>query len=397
MKKKDYKIHIIGAGISGLIAAKVLEDNGYEPVVIEATERVGGRLKTDIVEGYQLDHGFQVLLDAYPKAQEFLDLEDLQLQRFLPGAVIYANGKKQTIGDPLRNMSLLMPTVLSSVGGVGDKLKVLKLNKALKKKSIDQIFQTSEQTTHEYLRQKGFSDSFISNFFKPFFSGIFLEPNLDTSSRMFEFVYKMFGEGHATLPKAGIETIPKQLKSKLRTTEFIFNSKVAKVEDQKLILENGKTIPTHFTIIASDTADLIPNLKDGINWKSCENFYFEVDKRTIDEPLIGLIADQDSLINNIFFHTSLGMERKGNKELLSVTIVKDHNLTQDQLLEKVIKDLKTYCGIINPRFIKQYSIPRALPDLTSLTNDYAPTESRLKATIFLAGDQLMNGSLNAAL
>lgn len=68
MKKQKYKIHIIGAGISGLIAARVLEDNGYSPIIIEATDRPSGRVKTDIINGYQLDHGFQVLLTAYPTA-----------------------------------------------------------------------------------------------------------------------------------------------------------------------------------------------------------------------------------------------------------------------------------------------------------------------------------------
>ena len=76
MKKQDYKIHIIGAGVSGLIASKVLEDNGYKPIIIEAADRAGGRVKTDIVEGYQLDHGFQVLLTAYPSAQKYLNFEE---------------------------------------------------------------------------------------------------------------------------------------------------------------------------------------------------------------------------------------------------------------------------------------------------------------------------------
>ena len=70
MNREDYKIHIVGAGISGLIAAKTLESQGYKPVVIEATDSTGGRVKTDLVEVYQLDHGFQLLLDAYQKAKE---------------------------------------------------------------------------------------------------------------------------------------------------------------------------------------------------------------------------------------------------------------------------------------------------------------------------------------
>ena len=100
MNKNEIKIHIIGGGVSGLIAARVLEDHGYSPSVIEATDRVGGRLKTDVIDGYQLDHGFQVLLTAYPAAQKYLDYEALDLQRFLPGASIFKNGAQKIIGDP---------------------------------------------------------------------------------------------------------------------------------------------------------------------------------------------------------------------------------------------------------------------------------------------------------
>ena len=89
MKKSDYKIHIIGAGISGLIAAKVLEEHGYHPTILEATKTIGGRVKSDIVEGYTLDHGFQVLLTSYPAAKKYLDFKALDLQKLLPGATIF--------------------------------------------------------------------------------------------------------------------------------------------------------------------------------------------------------------------------------------------------------------------------------------------------------------------
>jgi phytoene dehydrogenase-like protein len=226
MQKKEYKIHIVGAGISGLVAAKVLEDKGFEPIILEATDRVGGRVKTDVVNGYQLDHGFQVLLTAYPAAQKYLDYKALNLQRFLPGAAIFKKSKASIIGDPLRDISLLFPTLFSGIGSVKDKLKVLKLNHYLKKKSLEEIFNSKSQTTKSYLMDYGFSDEMIKQFFKPFFSGIFLETELETSSRMFEFVYKMFGEGDAAIPKAGIEAIPKQLCQNLKHSTFKFNTKV---------------------------------------------------------------------------------------------------------------------------------------------------------------------------
>ncbi len=397
MKRIDYKIHIIGGGISGLIAAKTLEVGGYRPTIIEATDRVGGRVKTDIVDGFQLDHGFQVLLDAYPLAQKHLDYEQLNLQQFVPGAVLFKQGKSQIIGDPLRDGSLLLSTLLATAGSLGDKLKIFKLNQSLKKKSITSIFKDPDSTTLDYLKAKGFSDRIIASFFKPFFSGIFLEDQLQTSSRMFEFVYKLFGEGHAVLPESGIEAIPKQLKTQLKQTNFIFNTKIAAVHDDHLITEDGNRIDTHFTIIATEANGLISNLSDSNSWKSCNNLYFKCQDRTINKPIIGLVTDDNALINNIFFHNTLATACRGEGELLSVTVVKDHNLKDEELVKRVQNELAHKCNITNTIFLKHYRIPKALPDNGQLRNDCSPTETQLKATIFLAGDQLLNGSLNAAM
>ena len=398
MEKKSTKIAIIGAGVSGLIAAITLEKEGYFPTIYEATDSVGGRVKTDIVEGYQLDHGFQVLLDAYPMAQKYLDYEQLGLQKFLPGAQVFQQPKSSIIGDPLRSLSLLIPTLTSNIGTFGDKLKVLKLNMVLKKKSLEQVFKEPEMSTFDYLKSFRFSEEMMTQFFQPFFSGIFLEPNLATSSRMFQFVYKMFGSGLAVLPKAGIGAIPEQLKNKLLQTKFLFNSQVESCTEQKITFSNGKTAFADYTIIATDAAPIVPNLrKQQLDWHASDTLYFTTKTRKIIKALIGLIADKEALINNIFYHTVLETTQKGNEELLSVTVVKKHDLTEYQLIQKVKEDLEKYCGITTERYLKLYRIKRALPKLTDIRYNLMPSETRLTESTFLAGDYLLNGSLDAAM
>ena len=398
MKQKSPSIHIIGGGISGLIAARVLEEHGLSATIIEASDRLGGRVKTDVVDGYSLDHGFQVLLTAYPAAKKYLDFDALELQEFLPGSAIFKNGKQKIIGDPLRNLSLLLPTLFSGIGTVNDKVKILALNRRLKKKSIQNIFAEKEQTTHAYLENIGFSEAIITDFFTPFFSGIFLENKLETSSRMFEFVYKMFGEGNAALPKDGIQAIPKQLFEKLKSTTIIFNTKVKSVENGSIKLESGEAIKSNFTIIATQASGLVSNLKNQATlWKSCDTLYFEIAKREIKKPLIGLIAAPNTLINNIFYHTSLQTSATATKELLSVTVIDKQNLTNKQLVTEVQKELKELCNIDSCTFIKQYNIPMALPNLQDIQYEMLPSETRLTETIFLAGDTQLNGSLNAAM
>ena len=398
MKNKLSKIHIIGAGISGLIAAQVLENYGYKPTIIEGSNSVGGRVKSDLVEGYLLDRGFQVLLTSYPAAKKYIDFDALEIQKLLPGATIFKNGKSQTIGDPLRSFSLLFPTLFSSIGTFSDKLKILKLNVLLKKKEIDTIFKEDEKTTLQYLIDVGFSEEMIQTFFKPFFSGIFLEPNLDTSSRMFEFVYKMFGEGLAVVPKAGIQAISNQLKDNLKNTKILLNSEVESVKNKGIILKDGSEIESDFTIIATEASQLVANLNNQeTHWKTCDTLYFETSERIISRPLIGLISEENSLINNLFYHTSIQTTTKGKGELLSVTIVKNHSLSEKQLIGKITEELEDFCGITNTTFIKRYQIEKALPKLDNLQYEISSTETKLTSSIFLAGDQLLNGSLNAAM
>lgn len=398
MNKQDCKIHIIGAGVSGLIAARVLEDHGYFPVILEASDTVGGRVKTDIVKGYQLDHGFQVLLTAYPAAQKYLDFRSLELQKFVPGAAIFKSGKQIVLGDPLRDLSLLLPTIFSGIGSVRDKYKVLKLNNRLKNKSLTDIFADKEKSTITYLQELGFSSKMIDEFFKPFFSGIFLETELETSSRMFEFVYKMFGEGYAAVPKSGIEAIPKQIARKLKHTTVKFNTAVASVKDGELVLQNGYKLASDYTIVATDANGLVKNLSNQTTkWNSCDTLYFETEKRVIAKPLIGLLPNTDALINNIFYPTSLETDQPSKNQLLSVTVVSNHSLSQEALINQVVLELKQYCGIDSCTFLKRYHIPLALPKLANLQYEILPSETRLTTSIFLAGDTQLNASLNAAM
>lgn len=391
-------INIIGGGLSGLVTAKVLEENGYKPTIIEATNRPGGRVKTDIVNGFQLDRGFQVLLSEYPAALKHLDYAKLDLQSFGSGAIVFNNGKQSLIGDPLRNLYLLFPTIFSGIGNLMDKFRILKLNYKLKSKKLYEIFETPEKTTLQYLQDFGFSNDIISKFFKPFFTGIFLETELATSSRMFEFVFKMFAEGKALLPKQGIEAIPKQIVSNLKSTTFKFNEKVKSITDNTITLEGGEAIESDYTILAGEIDVLINGEKPSfIEWKSCTTIYFTSFKKLYSKQLIGLIADQNSLINNIFYHTSLETGQKGNGELLSVTIVKPHKLSNDELIRVAQEELKRYCMITNLTFLKLYKIPKALPKMSNLSFTKKTSKIQLTESIFMAGDIHLNASLNAAM
>ncbi|KPM31111.1 Oxidoreductase, FAD-binding protein [Croceitalea dokdonensis DOKDO 023] len=392
MDKKDYKIYIIGAGVSGLVAAKTLKEHGFLPVLLEATQSPGGRVKTDTADGVQFDHGFQVLLTDYPQAKKHLDYKALELHYFKPGALIFKDGTTQRIGDPLRDPSSFWPTVKATIGSVKDKFKIYALTRQLKAKSISTIFSDTETTTLAYLKAYGFSDVIIANFFKPFFTGIFLEDTLKTSSRLFEFVFKMFGEGYAALPANGIGAIPAQLAKTVGPLEF--ETEVSQVHAHKIAIKNGATVEAH-AVISTLPVDEKGNIRtQQVTWKSCDNLYFTVHNRTFEEGIIGLVAHKDTFTNNLYY--PFGQTFNGDP-VLSVTVVKNHEKTQEELIKTVMEELRQHCQIQVKSFLRAYPIKQALPDITNLGMQPNPNSIRNEQGVYLAGDHLLSGSLNAAM
>lgn len=395
MDTSNAKVAIIGAGVSGLVAAINLEKTGIAPTVFEATDRVGGRVKTDYIDGMTLDHGFQVMLTAYPATQKYLDYELLELENFLPGAALFENGKSEVFGDPLRSTNFILPGIFGKQVPLSDKFKLLQLSNRLKKTSLDQIFTGTETSTIQYLKDEGFSDDALDAFFYPFYTGIYLEDELRSSSKKFQFVYKMFSEGLAAIPKKGIQAIPNQLYAQLQKTDFHFNEPVDKIEDQQVVLKNGRSYGFDYVITAADASHLIANLSDQqTEWRSVHNLYFSVKNKVIDKKLIGLTNRKErAMINNLHYVQNID----SNSYLLSVSVVRDISISDKELIGLVKKELKQITGIEVNELVKHYHISKALPEMQSINYALRKTETQLKESMFMAGDYLSNGSLNAAM
>lgn len=379
---------VLGAGVSGLVAAIELEKAGFSPLMIDQNARVGGRLATQHFQGLPLDVGFQVLLSEYPAAKEYLDFKKLDLVNFLPGSILHEGQKTIKWGDPLRDGSFFWSGVQASFATLTDKLKIFKLQRALKRTSIDHIFEKTELTTAEYLKLKGFSEGVINSFFKPFFTGIFLETELSTSSRMFEFVFKMFAEGKAVIPKDGIVEIALQLRSQLKKTTFLMNQEVIGLSNGHVILADGQVHEFDFCI------STVPKEDQKVKWKSCDNLYFKTEKSSLDAPIIGLLTSPDRLVNNYHFVTDL-VPHNIDGAVMSVTVVRKHHYTHAELVQAVSQEMKKTTGLKEFQFIKHFYIPKALPAITDLS--YIPKSIHKEQNVYYTGDTTVQGSLNSAM
>lgn len=395
-----YDAVIVGAGISGLIAAKELEAYKLKTLVLDKEAQVGGRLKTDHYDGYVLDHGFQVLLTAYPMVKKHLDLRALRLKTFSSGALVFGKQKCFKVVDVKRNPGRALGMLFSPVGSLTDKLKMARLRKEVMAKSIDEIYALADVSTLDYLKDYGFSNKIIERFFRPFFGGIFLERDLKTSARQFLFVFKMFSEGEAALPAKGMAEIAYQLKSKLEITEFRLNTEVKKVEAGKVELSDGSIIEASQIIIAGDPAQVMAQVNDDMKWNDTFQAYFEAPSGMFAKDLIALSFGEESIINNIACLSAVQPKYASkSKQLYSVSLRKDLKLTEKELQMAIREELQDYIGSAAQDWvlIRTYSIPRALPVVEQVAYERSFEETRLSNGIYIAGDQMLNPSLNAAM
>jgi len=394
---------IVGGGLSGLTAAKQLHQKGIDFLLLEASDRVGGRVKTDLVDGFRLDHGFQVLLTAYPEAKRWLDYSALNLKSFDPGALLlYPDGSKDRLGDPIRDMGSLFPTIFSKAGNLQDKLRIWKLKNKLSGMSIDEIFAQKEVSTREALTQDyGFSDRMIRNFFQPFFAGIFLESELKTSRRMFDFVFKMFSEAATAVPNMGMEEIPKQLASALPKECIITGAHVEQIEGQEVKLKDGATLSAPHIIIATEATGLVKALSNvKTNHQSTTHLHFVSEEAPIEAPIIALNTNEKRISNNIctISQVAPGYAPDG-KNLISISVVGDPGLKNNELNNAVKKELQTWFGkeASQWRHLHTHTVHYALPNQSNVKQAISAEQFKIRDGLYACGDYQLNGSINASM
>lgn len=320
---------IVGAGLSGLACAVTLHEAGIPVQVFEASDGVGGRVRTDLVDGFLLDRGFQVYLSAYPEAGKLLDLEALNLHPFEPGALVFDGSNIHRVMDVFRRPTTMIESALAPVGTFMDKVRVALLRFRSLGSSETEIAARPDQQTKSFLQKFGFSENMIEGFFSAFYGGIFLERDLRTSSRMFEFTFKMFSQGSATLPATGMGAIPLQLAKRLPPQTIRIRSAIASATPDTLSLPSGEEILGSQVVIATQapqTARLVPGFaaKEPA-WRSVTNVYFHTEKSPLSEAIIALNTSGEGQVNNVCVISDVapGYAPK-DRSLISVSLLGIH-------------------------------------------------------------------------
>lgn len=394
---------IVGAGVAGLTCARHLHREGVSFKILEAAEHVGGRVHTEHASGCLLDCGFQVLLTAYPEARAELDYEALRLHSFYEGAVVRYDGTFYRVADPFRHPLDGVATLTVPVGSVADKLRVGRLRAGVTRPSLETLFAREEMTTDAALRRRwGFSDAIIDRFFRPFLGGVTLDPSLGASSRMAEYVFRMFATGHAALPAAGMGAIPAQLAAGLPEQSILLNARVTSVAHGRVAVEAGGTFEARAVVVATDGAEAAA-LVEGLEPPASRGvvcLYYTTDEPPLAEPALVLNGDGAGPVNHLCVLTNVAPTyAPPGIALVSVTVL-GNPLRSDARIEADVRaQLTQWFGPSVARWdhTRTYRLPHALPDQAPPFLSPPARPVRLAPGLYVCGDHRRTASLAGAL
>jgi len=394
-------VFIVGAGLAGLCCARELQAKGVSFQIVEASDGIGGRVRTDEVDGFLLDRGFQVLLTAYPEAKRSLDYSRLDLKPFLPGVLSWYAGHLNRLVDPWRMPGGWREAFRSEFGTLADKLRIVRLRSRLQRTSIENIFRRPERTTKEALAAEGFTGEMIHHFFRPFLGGILLDGELKSSSRMFEFVLKMMSEGETSLPARGMGAIPAQLAEKFPPDAVRLSTHVEALHENELTLAGGETLRARAIVIAAEgpsAAHLVGEVEPASRSVTC--FYFATDEPPVAEPILVLNGDGAGPINNFAVVSRIAPSyAPAGKHLVSVSVLGIHQLTDVQLGGFIIAQMKNLFGKVASgwQFLRSYRITHAQPQQYPGALEPPQRPVRIRPGVYTCGDHRDNASINGAM
>ncbi|MES2464213.1 MAG: NAD(P)/FAD-dependent oxidoreductase [Armatimonadota bacterium] len=408
------KIIIVGAGLAGLVCGRTLLRAEHEVVLLEASDGVGGRVRSDIVDGFTLDRGFQVLFTAYPAAKRQLDYQRLDLRAFEPGAVIAQAARRAILSDPLRDPRAFLPAVLTDIVSLADKLRTALLSQEMLATSVDAIMESPDETAEAFLRRRGFSERYLDNFIRPFFGGVFLDNSLQTSAKAFQFDWKMLSEGDTVVPARGIGQISEQLAEELAAAHSIrLQCRVTEIvkSDGRVTgvrLHGGETVDGDAVVVATaapEAARLTGQpMPEGQVGTVC--LYFAGMKPMFPGRKIVLHANQNTFVNNVAPLTNVAptLAPEG-QHLLSASVLGVPPGEEAALYSRAFADIKrmfagdraALAALAAYRPLAAYRIPYGQFAQPPGVYQTLPKNQTDLPGLYLAGEFTAASSLNAAM
>ncbi len=374
-------VTVLGAGLAGLACALHLTDAGVDVALHEASDVVGGRVRTDVVDGLLLDRGFQVHNTAYPEAVRMLDHDALDLQVFSKGALVRYGDRLHRVGDPRRHPTWALSSALSPIGSPRDKAAVLALAARDTALPVSRLVAARERTTFEHLRAHGISQTMIDRFLRPFLAGVLLDRDLGSSSHFFDVVWRSFARGTQAVPAAGMGALPAQLAGRLPSGVLHLGSPQTR-------------LPAGPVVVATDPATAADLLDRPVPaFGRVTTHYHLADERPLDEPAIVLDGEGSGPVTNTVVLTNAAPSYAPGRVLVSSSVV-----GQEATEPEVRAHLSRVYGVSTTRWehVATYDLPQALPSMAPPRGNLRQPV-RVREQVYVCGDHVDTASIQGAL
>ena len=393
---------IIGAGLAGLACARRLTRAGLACTVLDASDGIGGRVRTDRVEGFQLDRGFQVFLAGYPEARETLNYPALELMPFHAGALIRHKGRFHVMSDPFRRPQDLPQMLLTPIGSLADKFRMLRMRRDTLQQRLGSVMKDPTRPTRDVLQAYDFSDAMMAQFFRPFLGSVFLETELSTPCWIFELVWAAFCRGVTAVPRDGMGAIAQQLAATLPPGTIRLNQAVQQIQGSYVVLESGERFTADVLVVATDgetAARLRGEDRPSALTRGSVTLYFDAPVAPQRGPWLMLNGDGEGEVRTVCVLSEAAPSyAPAGRALISVTVTEQPG-RHGHVSETAQRYLRSWFGAqVNEwRHLRTDHIQRALPPVDVLSPGNRTTSPRLAAGLYLCGDYRESGTIDGAL
>ena len=371
--------------------------------MLEASDGVGGRVRTDLVDGYRFDRGFQLYNPAYPEGARVLDHEALDLRPFIAGAriVFSRSGRRQVerVADPRRQPSWAVPSLMARIGSPVSTARFGAYAVSRAVRSVESLLRDPDVTTEEALRRAGADRTLMERVLRPFLSGVFLESELTTSRRFLDVVLKSFVRGTPGVPAQGMQRIPEQLATGL---DIRLGHRVASVSARAVDVVDGDAHRADAVIVATDpetAAGLIADIRAPAA-RSVTTWYFRPTCAPEDlaDGQAVLILDGDRrgpLVNTVVLTHAAPDYAPAGGALISASALGVWELPEH---EHAVREHLSWLYGVPARdweLLASYPIPYALPAMPVPFEMQRPV--RAPGGFYVAGDHRDTSSIQGAL
>jgi phytoene dehydrogenase-like protein len=394
-----HDVVIVGAGLAGLAAARQLSIHGRDVVVLEASDDVGGRVRTDRVDGLLLDRGFQLFNPAYPEAARVLDYAALDLRAFTPGLIAATPEGQVRLGDPRRRPTWAADALSPRSGSLAGKLSFASYAWRTSRTPASRLEKSVDFSTEVALRSAGVDDNFLETVLRPFLAGVFLEDRLDTSRRFLDLVLTSFVKGTPSLPAAGMQAIPQQLSAALPAGTVRLNMPVRAVSAGRVATDDGELLARN-VIVATDPAGadvLLPGLPVPAA-RSVTTWYYVADHAVLTSGDAVLVVDgsrQGPVLSTVAITNAAPTYASGGRVLVTASALGLHDDRETE--RRVRTHLSRMYAVSTDEWehVATYAIPYALPAMLPPLDVRQPVS--VGEGLFVAGDHRDTASIQGAM